>query len=298
MSYLKLQNSAVWMAVLCVCILLLAACPKSSSPQNPDVADTMRIISMAPNLTEILFALGLDEQIVAVADESDYPPQALQKRRIGSFWQPDIEAVLACRPTLVITESFEQQNVLASRLKGIGCRTVVVDVWSISELHTAIYAIGQAVDRSAQAEQLIHRLKRKQDQVAARHQNAADKPKVLWVIQRQPLRAAGRNSFPNELIEIAGGINVVTETVYRYPPISAEFLLGTMPDVIIEPTEETVDPTAQLQAARAFYAKYPVPAVQHGRIYVIDADKISRLGPRLDEGMDLVDQCLWPGAGL
>lgn len=255
----------------------------------------MRIISMAPNLTEILFALGLDEEIVAVASESDYPPQAREKRKIGSFWQPDMEAVLACRPTLVVSESFEQQSALAARLKSIGCLTLTVDIWTIDELYNAIETIGRAVDRTAEAEQLTGRLKHHQAQVAARRQAAANKPKVLWVIQRQPLRAASRNSFPNELIEIAGGGNVVTETVYKYPPISAEFLLGSMPDVIIEPTEENVDPSAQLRAAKAFYSKYPIPAARNNRIYVIDANKISRLGPRLDEGMELVEQCLWSG---
>ncbi len=88
----------------------------------------------------------------------------------------------------------------------------------------------------------------------------------------------------------------MADTLYQYPPISVESLLVAMPDVLIEPTEENIDPVAQLQAATVFYAKYAsIPAVLNGRIYVIDADKVSRLGPRLDEGMELVEECLWPG---
>lgn len=288
----QISNSLLFLIALGV---LFSACSKK--PQPRAVSDgPVRIISMAPNLTEILFALGLDDEIVAVANESDYPPQALQKRKIGSFWQPDIEAVLACRPTLVITESFEQQSALAARLMSIGCQTLVVDVWTINDLYNAIDTIGQAVHRTSEAEQLIHRLKSKQAQISAHHRTDGNKPKVLWIIQRQPLRAASPNSFPNELIEIAGGENAVTETVYKYPPINAEFLLGAMPEIIIEPTEENVDPSVQLQAAKAFYSKYPIPAVQNNRIYVIDANKVSRLGPRLDEGMEQVEQCLWGDA--
>ncbi|MCE5184892.1 MAG: helical backbone metal receptor [Planctomycetaceae bacterium] len=256
----------------------------------------MRLISMAPNITEILFELGLDTEIVGVTSDSDYPPQAAQKRKVGSFWQPDIEAVLACRPTLVVTESFPQQSTLAARLEKVGCKTLVVDVWSLNQLYTSIAAIGQAVDRRDQAQTLVDRLQSKQNEIAARHQDAANKPKVLWVIQRQPLLAASPKAFGTELINICGGVNAVTDTFYQYPPINTESLLAAMPDIIIEPSEENVNPTAQLQMAKAFYARFSgIPAVRDGRIYVVDADKVSRLGPRIDGGMELVEQCLWPG---
>jgi iron complex transport system substrate-binding protein len=288
--------NTIRLMMACTLLFFFSACSKHEPSQTVNEKEGLRIISMAPNLTEILFALGLDEEIIGVSADSDYPPQALGKRKVGTFWQPDIEAVLACRPTRVITESFQQQTSLAARLNSIGCQTLVVDVWTIDQLLASIAVIGQAVHRVNEADQLIARLQNKQMQMAARHQGVADKPKVLWVIQRQPLRVAGPKAFPNELIEIAGGVNAVADTLYQYPPISVESLLVAMPDVLIEPTEENIDPVAQLQAATVFYAKYAsIPAVLNGRIYVIDADKVSRLGPRLDEGMELVEECLWPG---
>lgn len=295
MNHYKFQiSNLIFLFAAGVLIVLLSACSQKEPPPNAQQGG-LRIISMAPNLTEILFALGLDEEIVAVTNDSDYPPQAMQKRKVGSFWQPDIEAVLACRPTLVITESFKQQSNLAARLSEIGCRTIVLDVWNTEQLYKAIETIGTAAGRDTQASQMIERLRQKQQQIAARHRDVQNRPKVLWVIQRQPLRAAGHSAFPTELIEMAGGVNVVSDTIYQYPPIGVETLLSAGPDIIIEPTEENADPAGQLEAAKAFYAKYAsVPAVQNGRIYVIDANKVSRLGPRLDEGMELVDQCLWP----
>lgn len=284
--------NAIFVMLACV-VALPGGCSKTEPPEAAPATET-RIIPMAPNLTEILFVLGLDEEIVGVTSDSDWPPRAADKRKVGNFWQPDIEAVLACRPTLVITESFQQHSTLASRLNSIGCKTLVVDVWDMSQFRQAVAAIGAATDRTAQAQQLVERIQQKQAQIAARHANVAKRPKVLWVIQREPLRVAGPKAFATELIETAGGVNVVADTAYQYPPYNAESLLAAAPDVIIEPTEEDVDPQKQLAAARVFYAKYAsLPAVCDGRIYVIDADRVSRLGPRLDEGMELVEQCLW-----
>lgn len=285
-------SNAVCVMLACMAVLL-SACSKTP-PSEPAEGADVRIIPMAPNLAEIVFALELADEIAAVTSDSDYPPQAADKRRVGNFWQPDIEAVLACRPTLVITESFQQHSTLANRLDSIGCKTLVVEMWTLGQFYEAVGAIGKATERQAQAQRLIERIQQKQAALHSQHHNAAHKPKVLWVIQRQPLRVAGPKAFPTELIETAGGVNVVADTPYQYPPLNTESLLGSAPEVIIEPTEEDVDPALQLAAARQFYAKYPsLPAVRDGRIYVIDADRVSRLGPRLDEGMELVEQCLW-----
>lgn len=293
MKIAKSQFSAVVYTVLACIIMLLCACSKTA-PSEPAQTTQPRIIPMAPNLTEVLYALELDAEIVGVTSDSDWPPQAADKRKVGNFWQPDIEAVLACRPTLVITESFQQHSTLASRLNSIGCKTLVVDVWDMSQFCQAVAAIGAATDRTVQSQQLVERIQQKQAQIAARHANVAKRPKVLWVIQREPLRVAGPKAFATELIETAGGVNAVADTAYQYPPYNAESLLAAAPDVIIEPTEEDADPRKQLETAMTFYAKYPsLPAVCDGRIYVIDADRVSRLGPRLDEGMELVEQCLW-----
>jgi iron complex transport system substrate-binding protein len=293
MNMVKFHFSSVVCVMLACLTMLLSACSRTK-PSESSHSPEMRIIPMAPNLTEILFALGLDEEIAGVTSDSDWPPQVADKRKIGNFWQPDIEAVLACRPTLVITESFQQHTTLAARLSSIGCRTLVVEMWNTQQFYEAVGVIGAAVERQEQARQLVERIQRKQAEIRARHAEAAKKPKVLWVIQRQPLRVAGPKAFPTELIETAGGVNVVADTPYQYPPLNTESLLACAPDVIIEPGEENTDPKLQLEAARGFYAKYAsLPAVRDGRIYVIDADRVSRLGPRLDEGMELVEQCLW-----
>ncbi|MHC5082877.1 MAG: helical backbone metal receptor [Planctomycetota bacterium] len=247
---------------------------------------------MAPNLTEILFELGLDEQIVGVTQYSTYPPETQNKINVGSFWQPDIEAVIACRPTLVLTLGFEQQSTLAGRLKNIGCRTLSVEIDSIEQLHEAIKLIGLETGRRQQAEKLVNRLIRTQNEISARPRPQTP-VKVLWVIQREPLRVAGTKTFVNELIEIAGGVNAIGETIQAYPPISMETVLGAMPDIIIEPSHGSETYEKQLAGKNDFYKRFSIiPAVRNNQVHIVDGDLVSRLSPRLDEGMSLVADCI------
>jgi cobalamin transport system substrate-binding protein len=261
---------------------------------TPLPARADRIVSMTPNLTEILFALGLDEQIVAVTQYSNYPAAAKEKPKVGSFWQPDIEAVVAAKPSLVVLLGFAQQKNLAERLKRIGYRTLTVKIETVNEFFKAAAEIGAATARQRQAEELIATIKKKL-QALSRLLGNEPRVRVLWVVQREPLRVAGRDTFVNEMIELAGGENAIGPTLHKYPPIGAEQVIISRPDVIIEPDMGRDDLTAQRQAALRYWSRFKnVPAVRNGRVYVIDGDTVSRLGPRLYEGVELVARCLRP----
>ena len=285
-----------WAVPTLLLALMLCGCTKKSEPADTSKAvnTQMRIISMAPNLTEILFALGLDEEIVGVTKHSTVPGKAKTKTCVGTFWQPDIEAVLVCRPTLVLTLGFEQQTTLAHRLKKIGCETLSLKIESIAQLYEAISIIGSKVNKSEQARELVSAIQNKEKELTDRYASS-DRIKVLWVVQRQPLRIAGTKTFVNELIEIAGGINAIGETINVYPPIGNEEFIGSMPDIIIEPLMDTEQIQTQKATAKEFYQRFSVvPAVANDRIYVIDGDLVSRLGPRLAEAMQQVSNCLRP----
>lgn len=248
---------------------------------------------MAPNLTEILFGLGLDEEIAGVTKYSTYPPQAQEKTCVGTFWQPDVEAVLALGPTLMVNLWFDQQAALVSRMERIGCETLTLRIENIDQLYQAIVEIGKAVNKQPQAQLMVERLQGKQSEIIARYAGR-EKPKVLWVIQRYPFRVAGRDTFVNELIEMAGGVNAIGPTLTQYPPINTEEVIGSLPDVIIEPVMDAEQFEEQKKSAEEFYHRYAiVPAVRNGKIHIIDGDLVSRLGPRLDEAAELVAGCLW-----
>jgi len=260
----------------------------------PDAPRPVRIVSMAPNLTEILYALGLGESVVAVTSDSDYPPQVASKPRVGSFWLPDIEAVIAGRPDLIVTLEIPQQTDLTGRLKRMGYRCLGVSIWTVDEFFHAVETIGQATERRPQAQSLVSGIRgdirRLAETLAGR-----DRPRVLWVVQRDPLRVAGRNTFINELIELAGGQNALGPTLHKYPPIGAEQVIGANVEVIVEPAMTGGDLAEQHRQALAYWSRLPhVAAVANGRIYVIDPDTVSRLSPRLYQGIESIAACLWP----
>ncbi len=269
---------------------------------GPGTADTRvlgprvpsRIVSMAPNLTEILFALGLGDRVAGVTQDSDYPPGALSKPRVGTFWQPSIEAIIAAKPDLVVTLAFEQQRELARRLKRIGYDCLMVNVESIDDLFRAVATMGETAAACEQAQELSRSIKDRMDQF---REATAGSPrvKVLWVVQREPLRIAPRDTFINEMIELAGGENAMDSTLRNYPPIGAEQVIAAGPEVIIEPVMASGSPDGQRRQALAYWQRFAnVPAVVNQRIYVIDGDLVSRLGPRLPEGVEIIAKCLRP----
>ncbi|MFC1792401.1 ABC transporter substrate-binding protein [Planctomycetota bacterium] len=265
-----------------------------NSSVTPLLNQDSRIVSLAPNITEILFAIGLEDEIVGVTLDSDYPPDAAEKPKVGTFWQPDIEAVVAARPDLVITLGFEQQKNLAERLRRIGYNSMTVNIEKVSDLFSAIERIGAATGRQLKANELISRIRTRLQQLA-NLVGAGPKVRVLWVVQREPLRVAGRDTFVNEMIELAGGENAIGPTVHKYPPIGSEQVIACNADVIIESAMGREDIENQRERALQHWSKFKyLPAVANRRVIVIPGDTVSRLGPRLYEGTETIARCLRP----
>ena len=285
--------AATLLAVLAAVIYIARPPRPRELPADP-VDGTPRIVSMAPNLTEILFVLGLEHNLVAVSSDSDDPPAAQKLPKIGTFWQPDLEAVVAYRPTLVVTLGFQQQSQMADKLRSMGIETLTVNIESIGGLTEAIEKIGRAAGAPQAAEELMDRLQREMDQLY-RQYAGRPAPRVLWVIQRSPLRAAGKNTFITELLELLGAVNAMGPTLHQYPPIDAEQVLAARPDIIIEPVEDVSHLERQRSEARRHYSRFKsLPAVQNDRIYLVDGDLVSRLGPRLPEGLKRIAELIWP----
>ncbi len=263
---------------------------KAPAPQTPN-----RIVSLAPNLTEILFELGLGQNITAATQYSNYPPKAQNIPRIGSFWQADIEKIIEKKPDLVITLAFKQQTDLAKRLNKLNIKTLTVKIDNISELFSAITEIAQRTNTKNKGRLLIQSIENQINQIA---QKIPDSPplSVLWVVQRKPLRVAGPDTFVTELMQMAGAVNAIEPTIHKYPPIGTEELIIAAPQIIIEPAK-VKDIDSQLNSAIQFWNKLPqIPAVKNQRIYVIPGDSVSRLGPRLPQAMKNIAKCIWPEA--
>ncbi len=272
--------------------------PAQNSIAARPYQEISRIISTAPNITEILFAVGLEEKITGVTSDSTYPASAAEKQNIGNFWQPDIEAIIAAKPNLVVTLGFplypQQQN-LADRLRRFGYNSLTVfNTEKVSDLFDAIEKIGIATQRQGQANALAADIKQKLDRIGFLVAEK-EKVRVLYVVQRNPLRVAGRDTFINEMIELAGGENAIGATIQKYPPISSEQLIACNTDVIIEPTMGQENAELLEQSGLQYWSRFKnIPAVKNKRIYVVADDAISQLGPRLPEGVETITRCLKP----
>jgi iron complex transport system substrate-binding protein len=259
---------------------------------NNDDHTPNRIVSAAPNLTEILFSLGLGQNIVAVPQYSTYPPETQTLPKIGSFFQPSIEAVIAQKPDLTITLDFPQQKNLADRLDRMGYNTQTLKIETVEQLYQAIDQIGEASNSKGKSDELIANIKTELNIISAKA-SQTEKPKVLWVVQREPLRVAGVNTFINDMIELAGGQNAIGQTLHQYPPIGSEQILATQPDVIIEASMVGGDIVQQQIAAIEHFSKFKnIPAVVSNKIFVVDGDTVSQLGPRLGQGVKMIANCL------
>lgn len=293
------MNKLWWLLPTVLCLagagfLILKMFPDQGPGAAAPATAVNRVVSLAPNLTEILFALGVGEKVVAVSSDSDYPPEAASKNKVGTFWQPNTEAIIASKPDLVITECFEQQRSVAEALRHLGYRVLTLKVETIEELLAAIKNIGDATGTQDHAEKLVEDIVDRLDNLRSRLAGT-NKVKVLWVVQTEPLRVAGRNTFLNELLELVGGENAIGPTIQQYPPLSTEELLASAADIIIQSAMTTDNIRAEQHAAERFWSKWPVlPAVRNNRIYVIDPDTTLRLGPRLWQGLELVAHCLHP----
>ena len=253
-----------------------------------------RIVSLAPNLTEILFALGLGEKVVAVSNGSDYPADAVNREKIGTFWQPDTEAIIAARPDLVVTLDFKQQKDVADTLGRLGYQVLNLKIEKIEQLLTAIQKIGTATGSKQRADKLAKTITNRMNDLKSKF-SSAHKVRVLWVVQTEPLRVAGKNTFINELIESAGGQNAIGPTIQQYPQIGTEELLGCGAETIIQSSMGTASINEQQQAAEAFWSKrVTLPAVRNNRIYVVNSDIVLRLGPRLPQGIEMIAHYLHP----
>jgi len=247
-----------------------------------------RIVSLAPNITEILFALGLDSKIAAVSNNCDYPPEALDKPKIGSFFKPGVEVILSHKPDLVITLWFAEQKSVAGSLKRLGIDTVTVKLEEVDELIPAINKIGKAAKCPQKAEDLAHKINNEIQKVREKYRSG-NKPKVLWLVQNEPVRAAGKKTFINEIIELAGGQNAVSSTPMQYPQLGSENLLTCGAEVIIHSAMNPDNMEKEKNDAEKIWMKFPnLPAVKNNRINVINPNTTLRLGPRLPEGIKLI----------
>jgi iron complex transport system substrate-binding protein len=247
-----------------------------------------RIVSLAPANTELLFALGLGDRVVGVTSYDDYPPEVADIAKVGDFAGPNLEAIAAADPDLVLVTLGVQEDMVA-KLEDLGATVVAIDPSSVAGLFNDFRKVGAVTGTPAHAEQLLMTL---QSDISKVRKAVADlKPVTTFIeIGQNPLFTVGQGTLLNELVGLAGGENVVTEE--GYVPYSSEQVVKADPDVYLATHSSATD--TETVAARAGYKD--LSAVKNGRVVILDDNLTSRPGPRIADGLKLIAEGLHPEA--
>jgi iron complex transport system substrate-binding protein len=268
--------------LVALCVLALAAGLRAAGPA--------RIVSTSPSITETLFALGLGDKVVGVSAYCRFPPQVAKLPKVGSFLKPDAELIAGLRPDLVVVH--EVGNGLDRRLASLRIPFIVVERGTLASAYSSMRQIAAAAGVPERADVLVADVQRRLDAIR-REGSARPKPRVLFIIGRRPGQLAdligiGPGSYINELIEIAGGINVMAIAGQpEYPRISMETVLRLNPDVIVD-TVDMGDTDAERRERqpvneRLWSAYGMLTAVRTRQVHAATTDALVVPGPRVVE---------------
>jgi iron complex transport system substrate-binding protein len=248
-----------------------------------------RIVSLAPSVTETLFALGFGAQVVGVTTYCDYPVETRKVPKIGGFMSPSIEAIIAKRPDFVIGVSSATDPTKARELERLGFKVTLISLASLNDILTSIKDIARLLGRPEEGTKLVNEITRQIDETK-RRVAAAPRRSTLLVVGLRPLVAVGGKNYIDELITLAGGENIARNAAQPWLNLPEEYVVAKAPQVIIE---------AGMGSERGASSKSwgdlkSIPAVRDGRIYSHQSDKILRPGPRVGEGLQEIARLVHP----
>lgn len=252
-----------------------------------------RIVSLAPSITETLFALGLDREIAGVTVLSNYPEAARSKPRVGTFVNISLERVVSLNPDLVIGTADGNRKETVVQLERVGIPVYVVNPKSCEEIFLTITDIGEITGRKQQAGEVVAKLRERIDHIAV-SLKGLNRPRVFLQIGVSPIVSVGGGTIHDELIRRAGGVNIYGDATVSYPRCGIEDIIARNPDVIIV---SSMKRGGDFLDIRDGWKRWdPIPAVRTGRIHVIDSDLIDHASPRIVDGLERMAEIIHPDA--
>jgi iron complex transport system substrate-binding protein len=253
--------------------------------------DPARVVSLAPSITEIVFALGKGERLKGVTQHCDFPVEAQALPKVGSYVHPDLERIVALQPDLCIATRDGNPQDLVTRLEALKIPVYVVNPKNLDTVLDTLLEIGRLLNASQSAGDLASDLRARIERVKSRVTGAEQRPRVFFQIGIVPIVSAGSGTFIDELITTAGGHNLA-EGPSPYPRFSREQVLALQPEVII------ITSMTRGQAFEPVKAEWneweSLPAVRHQRIFIVDSNLFDRPTPRLIEGLEILARLIHP----
>lgn len=254
-----------------------------------------KIVSLAPSNTEILFALGLGDRVVAVTDWCTYPPEAQEKDTIGGYNTVNIEKVVSANPDIVFAADGNTDEVIEN-LRSLGITVITLNSLTFDDVISDIRLVGQATGAREEAELLVGDMERRVSIIGTTITQTEKRPTVAHIIWNDPIWVSGNRTFQDMVITMAGGINAFPQ-VEEWGVISLEEFILTNPDVIIVNSGSGMGGTGE-DLLYEFFINEPrmqgVSAVKNGRVYIVDSDIIDRGGPRIVEALEMVAADIHP----
>ncbi len=249
-----------------------------------------RIISLAPSMTEIVYALGADERLVGVTDYCDFPPQAATKPKIGGIYHPNVEVILSLKPDLVLATSEVNRADDIHGLEALGLPVYVVRPVNFATVLESITQVGSLLGRAGEAARLVATMQQQTESIA-RAVAARPRPRVLYVLWGDPLIVPGRDTLITDLIQRAGGDSVTGQEPFPYPRFSMEEAVARRPDLVVLARHGETSVEDQL---RMWEPLTVLPAVRQGRVFPIEGDLLHKAGPRVVEGLRTLARLFHP----
>jgi iron complex transport system substrate-binding protein len=250
-----------------------------------------RIVSLAPAVTETLFALGEGDAVVGVSQYCDYPQAATRLPKVGTFLTPNVEAIAALRPDLIIGPGLSSSRREVRMLEAMGYPTLTVNDTSLDGIEQSITLIGARTGAQEAARRLLGAIQAHIEEVRTRLERT--KPRtVVMLVGHQPMVAVGRGTFLDDLLHLAGGDNIADLSAQNWPRLSIEYIIAMRPEVILDGAmgSDANTPTG-------FWARYPtIPAVRDHRVFGYPQDPMLHPGPRVWQSLEILARRIHPEA--
>lgn len=250
-----------------------------------------RIISLAPGITETLYALGLDSEIAGVTTFCTYPEAARLKPRIGGFTNVSVEKILALNPDLVIGTADGNRQDTVTKLESLGIPVFITNPKTLEEILSVVLQVGMITGKDKIARKLTVNLQNKVKRLTALVATQK-KCRVFFQVGGEPLITVGRDTLHTQLINMAGGDNIAGREKTLYPRYSVEEVVAQQPEVILFSSMKYADDVTQVWGQWRKWQN--IPAVRENRLYVIDTDLIDRASPRIVDGLEAMVKAIHP----
>lgn len=242
-----------------------------------------RVISLAPNLTEIVFAVGGGPKLVGVTTFCNYPPEAKQIQKVSDTQTPNIESIIALKPEVVFVSTASQLETFTKTLESQNIVVFVTGPNRLDDIYKSVATVGDILGRRERVDEVVKEMQKRVARVEDLTRGV-ERPKVFVQIDKNSLYTVGKDSFITDVIARAGGVSATADLATGYPKLSKETALALNPDVII--LSESADNREPNEVFRNS------PAVKNGRVYSVNADLLSRPGPRIVDALEQIAEKL------